>query len=172
MQVRVHREAHARQHVAQARDVGDVETRGLRQLVPLADTALVVADAVVIGDPRDPRAAKFGVVGLGEDQRILLGNRPLIVETIFDPRLQLPPREFALMHQHVKRMLVVIGRLANRTQARDEFFGRVGFAFGHIVRARSHSVKSMPSSATSHPACSISRRSAEFSSRMGLVLLM
>ncbi len=129
MQVRVHREAHAGQHVAQARDVGDVEARRLRQLVPFADAALDVADPVVVGDARDPGAAKFGVVGLGENQRVFFRNRPLIVEAIFDPRLQLPPGQLPLMHQDVERMLVVISRLANRTQARDEFFRRVGFSF-------------------------------------------
>ena len=58
-------------------------------------------------------------------------------------------------------MLVVIGRLSNRTQSRDKFFRRVGtITRAHIVRASSHTVKSMPSSATSHPAFSISRRSS------------
>ena len=62
------------------------------------------------------------IVGLGQDQRVFLGDRPLIVETIFDPRLQLPLRQFALMHQDVKRMLVMVGGLANRPQTRNKFF--------------------------------------------------
>ena len=74
MQVGVDGEAHARQHVAQARDVVRVEARGLRQPVPFADAAFVVADSVVVGDARDPGAAKFRIVGLGKDERVLLRN--------------------------------------------------------------------------------------------------
>jgi len=81
-------------------------------------------------------ATKFGIVRLGENQRVFFGNRPLIVETIFDPRLQLPPGQLPLMHQKVERMLVVIRRLADRPQTRDKFFRRVRFAFRHIVQAR------------------------------------
>jgi hypothetical protein len=47
----------------------------------------------------------------------------------------LPFGQLALMHQQVERMLVVIGRLANRAQPRDEFFRRVWISFRHIIRA-------------------------------------
>ena len=78
--IRVDREAHTRQHVAQASDIVDIETGGLSEAVPFADAAFGLADAVVIGDAPNPGATKLAVVGLREDGRILLagcstGNR-------------------------------------------------------------------------------------------------
>ena len=71
MQVRVHRESHARQHVAQTRDIGDVETRGLRQLVPLTDAALAVAGNVLLE----------GIVGV-QKEAVLAEDLLRMIETL------------------------------------------------------------------------------------------
>src|SRR6266851_2744531 len=72
-----------------------------------------------------------------ENCGVLDGNAALVVVAIERPGLQLAAREFSLMHQQMKWMLVVVALFADSMKAGDELgFGewrpvRLGGSGGH-----------------------------------------
>src|SRR5581483_6416402 len=134
---------------------------------PGLDTALLVDRAVLVEDALDPQAAHLAVGTVGEDRAVLHRDIELVVEAIGDPSADLRGRQLALVHPDVERMVDVVARLLC-AQLVLEFLP----APRPVVRLRAHSEISIPSKATSIPARSSSRRCAESSSRIGLVLLI
>ena len=85
-----------------------LETDALRQLEPQGQPAFSLALAVVIVDAPDPGAAKDGVVGFGEDERVFDGNAGLIVISIEHQPAELLPVELALVHHPMHHVSIVV----------------------------------------------------------------
>ena len=92
-----------------------------------------------------PRQAKGGIFAARENGGVLNRNAALIVIAIQSPGLKLAAREFALVHQRMKRMFVVIALFANGVKSGDE----VGFRKQRQVRVDglglAHIASSIPS---------------------------
>jgi hypothetical protein len=67
-----------------------------------------------------PGESKGRVFAAREDGRVFDGNAALIVIPIQGPRPKLAARELAVMHEEVKRVLVVIPLFTNGVKAGDE----------------------------------------------------
>jgi hypothetical protein len=93
------------------------------------------------------QAAKIGIFAARENRRVLDRNARLIGVAIERPSLELAAREFAFVHEQMKRMLVVIAFFADGAKLRDEFgFGdeRGGFRLTRRLRL-AHRLISIPS---------------------------
>ena len=102
--------------------------------------------------------------------RIFFGNNRLIVETVFNPGLELAFGEFTFVHQEMKRVFIMVARFSNRPQLLNEFFRAPEAWLSVWVALTAYTSKSIPSKATSQPASSTARRSSASSMRTGLVL--
>src|SRR6266700_2982725 len=116
---------------------------GFDELQPLFDAAGFCAVAIVIEDALAPGEAERRVFAAGEDRSIFNRDPALVEVTIQRPRLKLAARQLALMHQQMKRMLVVIACFANRVKAVSKFrfgekrlFNGVGCWSGHDPKVR------------------------------------
>src|ERR1700721_98939 len=110
-----------------------------------------------------PGAAHCAIRAIGQNGGILDRDVDLIVEAIRDPAANLLRRRGTHIHQHIERMMNVVGPLLG-SQLRLEFLPAPG--------SEAHRTISMPSHATSTPRRASSADSAGASSRMGVVLLM
>jgi hypothetical protein len=96
------------------------KARRLDQPQPFLDTAGSRAVAVVVNNPLAPGAAEFRIVAARENQCVLDWDVALIGEAIQRPSLKLPAGELPLVHELMKRMLMVIALLADDMESRNE----------------------------------------------------
>src|SRR5260370_24677127 len=75
---------------------------------------------IVIEDALAPGQAEAGIFAAREDGRIFDRYATLIGVTIEGPGLKLATREPAIMHQQMKRMLVMVALLSNGMETSDE----------------------------------------------------
>src|SRR5581483_5033944 len=155
-------EACRRQEPAQRDDVVAIEPQPIRQGEPARDATLAFPLAVVIDQSAAPFAAGGLILASCDQARVLQRDRRLIIIAIERPGLDLPLAALAAVQELMERMQPVITPGADVAQPRFKLLG------GEQI----HSTISIPSSATSKPAASTSRRSAEPSIRIGLVLFM
>src|SRR3569623_1544585 len=132
----------------------------------------------MIENAMGPLAAQFAIVGTADQRGVLPRNGRLIAVAVQRPGLDLPLIQLAPMEHVMKRVQVMI---ALRTHGPDCFF-EFGRRHRRLIAAtlscfllkadRVHRRTSMPSKPTSQPDASTTLRASEFSSRMGLELLM
>src|SRR5258708_11553316 len=113
----IDRVAYSREHFPAAHNALSGQTQGLGQADPALDSTLEIVVAVVIEHTLAPRPAKTRVIAARKDNRILDRDAALVIVAIENPALQLSPSEFALMHQKMKRVLMVITFLSNLLQS-------------------------------------------------------
>src|SRR5712692_8659232 len=117
---------------------------GFDQAQPFFDAARLRAIAIVIENAFAPRLTEGGIFAARENRGILDGNAALVVVAVERPGLQLPARELSLVHQQMKRMLVVVALFADGVKASDELgFGEQGL--GGFVGSDGHKSYSFPS---------------------------
>src|SRR5262249_42191325 len=122
-----------------AREAGSFD-----KLEPFFDAARDFSGAILIENPFAPSDAERVVLAASEDRCVLNGNMALIVVAIQSPSLELATRKLAIVHQLMKRVLVVIALLTDGVKAGDEIaFGEYGL-FGAFERAGHNSI-SIPS---------------------------
>src|SRR6516164_3554449 len=160
--VGIDRETHPGYDMPQRRDLGARKPYGLPKLDPGLDPAFIAAATVMVEDTLDPLAADFAIRAVREHRRVLDWNANLIVVTVRHPAADLGRGGEPVRHALVERMMYVVA-IAKGSQAGLERLA---------VEDSAHKASSMPSKATSILSCSNVRRSSEFSSRIGLVLLM
>src|SRR6185437_6931545 len=133
---------------------------------------------IVIEKAMRPLATQFAIVGAADEGGVLTGHGRLVAEPIERPSLHLAFVHLAAVQHVMKRMQIMIPL---RSDSADR-----GFEFRHLHRRlvaaklsrflseadRVHRRTSMPSKLTSQPAASATLRASEFSSRIGLELLM
>src|SRR6059036_1520072 len=78
-------------------------------------------DAAILSNCPEPADVRLRAVG--QNRRVLPGNRSLISQPVGDPALQLSFRQLALVHQLMERMVRVIGP-AEGPERRGQFLGR------------------------------------------------
>src|SRR5579871_3923544 len=113
----------------------------------------------------DPEPPEGRILGLRENDGVLDGDSSLVVVAIDHPSLDLSLRAPALVHRHVKRVLVVVAVRTLCPDAIDQLIGAQD-------RQLAHSDSSMPSCATRQPAARTARCSGDPSRKMGFELLM
>ncbi len=113
-QVRIHRVADRRKHAALGNYQVARNASGFRELDPLFDAAGRAGLAIMIDDALAPSAPELGRFAASEDQSVFDGDGFLIVVAIEGPGLELAARQLSLVHQLMKRMLVVIALFADR----------------------------------------------------------
>src|SRR3954465_2976223 len=156
----------------------------LAQANPHLDATGSGLSAVVVHDPLHPRSAPIGERAVGDNGRILPGNRALIGQAVGHPALQLTRRKPPLMHEMMERVVSVIrGAEGAKTLGQHPGRQRPGERRNRRRRWSSqlrwversghgHRVKLIPSAPTRMPACSTAERSGESSRSIGLLLLM
>ncbi|KOV66834.1 hypothetical protein ADL01_25105 [Streptomyces sp. NRRL WC-3618] len=93
---------------------------GLAEPQPTLDAALAVTHPVVVLDSARSGAAQRRVVEPGEDQGVLDGDVPLVVEAVGDPGAQLVTRQLPSVHPEVEGVPVVVTLLGDGTQPLGE----------------------------------------------------
>ena len=127
----------------------------------------------MILDPLAPFTPQARLVHAGQHGRILDGDHRLVIVAIQRPGLHLAERALTAVQPFVEAVTVVIALGADPAQGRlegsrvEEFTVEMRRGLG-----RTHRANSIPSWATCHPAASTRTRSADPSTRTGLVLLM
>src|SRR5882762_4093471 len=144
-----------------------VKTGPLRQLQPPLDASSPGGVPVMIDQPLAPCPSELRIFAARKNDRVLDRDHALVVVTVQGPRLQLTAAQLTLMHEQMKRMLVMVALFAHPSQRRAQFLEREQTSF-----ARFYSVTCHPSSASSHPAARSARYSGPASFSMGLVLLI
>ena len=97
------------------------QTRRFHQFQPLLDSPCIFAVPVMVENPLSPNGPEGRVVAACQDSGVFARNVRLIETAVQRPRLELPAVEFPLMHQKVKRVLVMIAVSPDGMKASDEF---------------------------------------------------
>ena len=97
------------------------QTRRFHQFQPLLDSARIFAVSVMVENPLSPNGPEGGIVAACQDSGVFARNMRLIEAAVQRPRLELPALEFPLMHQKMKRVLVMIAVFPDGMKASDEF---------------------------------------------------
>src|SRR6516164_11181988 len=97
------------------------QTHRFHQLQPLLDSACVFAVSIMVQNPLSPNSPEGGIVTACQDRGVFPRNMRLIETAVQRPRLELPALEFPLVHQKVKRVLVMIAVSPDGMKASDEF---------------------------------------------------
>src|SRR5580704_4407633 len=91
-----------------------IEASGLGELQPALNAAIRGCIAIMIHNALAPSTPKLEIFTTRKNDRILDRDPALVVIPVQRPCLELPSREFALVHAQVKRMLVVVALFAYR----------------------------------------------------------
>ena len=126
-----------------------VEPGGLAEPQPPLDAALPVGPAVVLLDPPQPHTAQPRGAQLGQDQGVLDGDVPLVVEPVEDPAAQLVGGQLPLVHTYVEGMAVVVAVAGHGAQPFLE--ARRDTCASTCAGICAHSSITIPSPATSMP---------------------
>src|SRR5215467_589396 len=120
------------------------KARCFHELEPFFEAARNLGGAVLIKNAFAPGNAKRVVLAAGKNGGVFDGDVTLIVVAIERPSLELASRELSIVHQLMKRVLVVIALFADGVKASDEIgFGEYG-PFCAFERAGHNSI-SIPS---------------------------
>src|SRR5215469_4023372 len=114
------------------------KSRGFDQSQPFFNAAGFCAVAIVIENSFAPGKTEHWIFAARQNCSVFHRNTALIEIAIERPSLKLAAREFALMHQQMKRMPVVVALFADGVEAGDELrfgekrlFSQVGCRRGH-----------------------------------------
>src|ERR1700732_4338313 len=147
--VGLHRKSSGRQNAIAVQRLLAWQSGGLHQSQPFFNAAGIISVAVVVNHPLAPRQPERWILAARQNGRIFQRYMALVVVAVQRPGLQLPARELALMHQQMKRVLVVITLFANCMKSGDEFtlWQHLFFcrAANRDVSGRVHSSSSIPS---------------------------
>src|SRR5215469_7958270 len=113
LHVGLYREARGRKEAVAAESVLARQPGSFEQFQPLFDAARFRPVAIMIEKALAPGEAERGIRATCEDGGVLDRNAALIEVAVKRPCLQLTACQLALVHQQVKRMLVVIALFAD-----------------------------------------------------------
>ena len=136
MDVGLDREFRRRQRAFLAHHVVAVEAETVGEDEPALDAALVLAEAVVVGDAMEPFAAEVAVVAAAHEGSVLQRDRRLIAVAVQRPRLHLPLVQLAAVQETVERVQIVVALGPDRAQRRLEPFGAQRLGQDRLVHGR------------------------------------
>ena len=145
LHIGLYREARGRKDAVATESLLSRKSGSFDQLQPLFDAARFAAVAIMIENALAPGAAERGILAARKDGGVFDRNPALLEVAVKRPCLQLTACQLALVHEQVKRMLVVIALFADGMKAGDELRFRKHRLFERACHWHGHSSSSMPS---------------------------